>query len=167
MANNPFELNFGSNVNAPLTSSMNSISGYSPSNLNLPGADTANGLALGDNGGGWMDSITSAFGSDGLFNSDTLKGFGSIAGGIGGIMGAMNAKDQLNLMEDQFGFQKDFANRNIANQAQIINNKIVGDEQRYLQDLRGNDDNQAGYDRNQAKGAQLAQKKTVDGSAVG
>ena len=113
---------------------------------------------------GGSDSWLSGLGD--IFNSDTLKGFGSIAGGVGGIMNALNASDQLGMAEDMYGFQMDFANRNLANQAKTINNKIIGDEQRYLQDLRGNDDDNASYAKLQRQGKRNARNKTVDGSPI-
>ena len=58
-----------------------------------------------------------------------LSGWGSLLGGIGagiqGLSGLANAYMGLKnyeLAQDQFGFQKALANRNIANQAKIINN---------------------------------------------
>ena len=135
---------------------------YGAMNFDMNGVNSE----LGGGGEGWLSGLTDMFKSDGLFNSDTLKGFGSIAGGIGGIMNAMNASDQLDMAEDMYGFQMDFANRNLGNQAQVLNNKIIGDEQRYLQDLKGSDDDAASYAKLQAQGKQNAQGKTVDGSPV-
>ena len=42
--------------------------------------------------------------------------------GIGGLASAYMAHKNYNLAKKQFGFQKGLANRNLANQAKIINN---------------------------------------------
>ena len=126
--------------------------------------DSAN--TMFDSLSGFGDSITGAFAKDGILNSSNLKGIGAVAGGIGSIMGAMGARDKLKQDEDRLQFSMDLANRNIQNQGQIVNNKIIGDSQRYLQDLRGNDDGQQGYLANQAAGKANAQGKLVNVSQV-
>lgn len=149
--------------------------GGAPSNPNLTSG--AAGFDIGDllgdtdvsfldSLGGFGDSITGAFAKDGILNSSNLKGIGAVAGGIGSIMGAMGARDKLKQDEDRLQFSMDLANRNIQNQGQIVNNKIIGDSQRYLQDLRGNDDGQQGYLANQAAGKANAQGKLVNVSQV-
>jgi hypothetical protein len=73
------------------------------------------------------DSLTGG----GLFGS--LGGIGGVLSGLGqfanlglGIFSALQsskaAKEQLGLAREAFGFEKALANRNIANQAQTINN---------------------------------------------
>lgn len=56
------------------------------------------------------------------FNADTL---GAIAGGLQALTGIGNfftGLQGLNLAKKQFNFQKGLANRNLANQAKIVNN---------------------------------------------
>lgn len=63
-----------------------------------------------------------------LFNRDNaklgvgaLQGIAALLGGFGGLQQNKMAKKQLNLARDQFNFQKDFANRNYANELAAFN----------------------------------------------
>jgi len=71
-------------------------------------------------------SSNSSFGN--LFNRDNaglalgaLQGISALLGGFGGLQQNKMAKKQLNLARDQFAFQKDFANRNYANELSAFN----------------------------------------------
>ncbi len=66
-------------------------------------------------------------------NNGGFAGLGSLLSGIGqlgalgfgaysGLQQSKLAKDQLKLARDSFNFEKGLANRNLANQAQTINN---------------------------------------------
>lgn len=50
-----------------------------------------------------------------------LQGISALLGGFGGLQQNKMAKKQLNLARDQFNFQKDFANRNYANELSAFN----------------------------------------------
>lgn len=76
-------------------------------NSNL--TDTTQGLAL--------------FGQNGILGTNLMDTLGTL-GGIGsGIASYFNGQKMLGLAKDQFEFQKGLANRNLANQAKIINNQ--------------------------------------------
>lgn len=64
--------------------------------------------------GGWGD----------LFSADKMKGYGSIASGIGSAFGAWNGYNQLGLQEDMFDFNKGITETNLANQARALNNQM-------------------------------------------
>ena len=72
---------------------------------------------------GLMGNLNSFFGSD-TFKG--LQGLGELAlGGLQAYSGLQNyrlGKQALGLANQQFGFQKGLANRNLANQAKVINN---------------------------------------------
>lgn len=51
-----------------------------------------------------------------------LSGLTGLAQGAGGLLNAYTGLKSLEMAKDQFGFQKALANRNLANQAKIINN---------------------------------------------
>lgn len=51
----------------------------------------------------------------------TLQGISALLGGFGALNQNKMAKKQLNLARDQFNFQKDFANRNYANELSAFN----------------------------------------------
>jgi len=53
-----------------------------------------------------------------------IKGIGDLLGGFGSIGQALLGSKALGQAEDQFDFQKDFANRNLSNQAQTINTRL-------------------------------------------
>jgi len=72
---------------------------------------------------------SSSFG--GWFNRDNaglalgaLQGISALLGGFGGLQQNKMAKKQLNLARDQFNFQKDFANRNYANELSAFNTAL-------------------------------------------
>ena len=95
--------------------------------------------------------------------------------GLGGLAGAYTAYKGLQLAKDQFSYQKGLANRNLANQAKIINNSydnaaqvaagmIGGGSYNPATDSQGNYGmtDQAIVDRY----AQKAKDKHVDGSPI-
>ena len=64
--------------------------------------------------------------NNGLAGWANLIGAGSgILSGIAGIGGMINSFNAMDLARDQYNFQKRLANRNIANQAKIINNTYL------------------------------------------
>lgn len=112
-----------------------------------------------NNNSSWLNNV---FGGNGM--SNLISGLG-VLGGIGsGILSYINGNKMMNLANDQFDFQKALANRNLANQAKIINNQydssaqvaaaMAGSGGRTSQDtIRRYEDN--------------ARKKYVNGSWIG
>lgn len=98
--------------------------------------------------------------------------WGAIAGGLQGLSGLASAYTgykNYQLAKDQFNFQKGLANRNLANQAKIINNTYDNAAQVAAGMIGGRDSSgnygftdQAIVDRYAAN----ARKKHVDGSAI-
>lgn len=114
---------------------------------------------LGNNGGG-------LFG----LSAGTLGALGGVAQGLAGLASAYTGFKAYQSAQDQFNFQKKLANRNLANQAKIINNSYdnAGQVAAGLiggQDAQGNFGmtDQAVVDRY----ARKAKEKHVDGSAIG
>lgn len=69
-----------------------------------------------------LDLTNPAGGGSDLFKS--LSGFGDLAQGAASLFGAYNAFQSLKQAKEQFGFQKDVTNRNLANQATITNDAL-------------------------------------------
>lgn len=95
--------------------------------------------------------------------------------GLGGLAGAYTAYKGLQLAKDQFRYQKGLANRNLANQAKVINNSYDNAAQVAAGMIGGGSynpatDSQGNYGMtDQAvvdKYAQKAKEKYVDGSPV-
>ena len=95
--------------------------------------------------------------------------------GLGGLASAYTAYKGLQLAKDQFNYQKGLANRNLANQAKIINNSYDNAAQVAAGMIGGGSynpatDSQGNYGMtDQAiidKYAQKAKEKHVDGSPV-
>lgn len=108
-----------------------------------------------------------------LSNTDWGGVLGAGAGilqGIAGLRQAQIAEEQLDLANKQFGFQRGLANRNIANQAQMINNQYDSAAQIAAGMIGGrNADGTYGL-TDQAivnQYAQNARNRHVDGSAIG
>lgn len=85
-------------------------------------ANSIGNLNLNGNGS-WLNNL---FGSN---NGGIMGGLSQLGGLASGLMQAYSGFQQLglankalNLAKQQFGFQKALANRNLANQAKIINN---------------------------------------------
>ena len=55
-------------------------------------------------------------------NTDTLSAIGTGLEGLSGLANAYMGYKNFNLAKDMFNYQKALANRNLANQAKIINN---------------------------------------------
>lgn len=58
----------------------------------------------------------------GFTAGNVLGGLSGLLQGAGGLLNAYTGLKSLEMAKDQFGFQKALANRNLANQAKIINN---------------------------------------------
>ena len=120
------------------------------------------------------------FGNNNSNNSkDSIAGYiGAGAGvlqGIGGLASAYMAHKNYKLAKKQFGFQKGLANRNLANQAKVINNSYDNAAQVAAGMIGGGSynpatDSQGSYgmvDQNTVdKYAQKAKEKYVDGSPI-
>lgn len=107
--------------------------------------------------------------SDFGWNNKTL---GTVFGGVQALTGLANAYlgyKNYQLAKQQFGFQKGLANRNLANQAKIINNAYDNAAQ-VAAGMVGSRDSYGNYGMtNQAivdKYAAKAKEKHVDGSAI-
>lgn len=101
-------------------------------------ADTNQMVSYGDNGsGGWFSNLFGGNNSTGTgmgagagdggfgwggFASKMFSAGSGILQGLAGLKQAQIAEEQLGLAKKQFNFQKGLARRNLANQAQIINN---------------------------------------------
>lgn len=121
------------------------------------------GLPGGDSGG-------SIFGEKGFgFNSGTANVAGNILGGITDLAGLYFGNKKLKLAKDQLATNTAFGNRNIANQAKVINNTL---EARYRAALAAQGVNPetggtgSGGTQRESVDSYLARSK-VDGSAVG
>jgi len=73
--------------------------------------------ALSNYGGGGDTSTGIDWGS--------LQGWGQLLGGLGEIGSAYMGYKNYGLAKDQFKFNKQFANRNIANQATVVNEQLA------------------------------------------
>lgn len=106
----------------------------------------------------------------GLNFSDILSAGTGILQGLAGLRQAQIAEKQLGLAKQQFGFQKGLANRNIANQAKMINNQYDNAAQ-VAAGMIGSSNADGTYGTtDQAtinQYANNAKTKHVDGSAVG
>ena len=127
-------------------------------NLNLDNGNWWNGL-LGGGAGGMLGGLSS---------------LGSLATGImQGLAGFQQmglANRALSLAKQQFGFQKALANRNLANQAKIINNTYDNAAQ-VAAGMVGGKDSSGRYGFTSptlvADYANKAKQQHVDGSAIG
>lgn len=107
---------------------------------------------------------------DGFGFGDMLSAGAGILQGLAGLRQAQIAEQQLGLAKKQFGFQKGLANRNIANQARMINNQYDSSAQVAAGMIGGVDAN-GNYGMTDpsvvARYSQAARDKHVDGSAIG
>jgi hypothetical protein len=86
------------------------------------GSQDAMGVGSGT---GLPDSLANWGAKPGGFDwGNAMNTFNTGAQGLLGLAGAYNAYKQMGLMEDQFNFQKNLANTNLANQAAITNQKL-------------------------------------------
>ena len=144
------------------------------------GIDDSNGMFGSFNGYGGADSMygdiantdvpTPSTSSSGFgFNTGT---FGAVASGLQGLSGLAQAfvgMKNYELAQQQFKYQKGLANRNLANQAKIINNTYDNAAQ-VAAGMIGGKDVSGNYGfTNQAivdDYAKKAKEKHVDGSAI-
>lgn len=161
------------------------LSNFSPISGSANSFQDAMAQGLNANTMGFNPTVT-GLGQQGMQGMQNAGGgMGGLAGylgagagllqGIGGLANAFMAAKGLELAEEQFGFQKGLANRNLANQSKIINNAydnaaqvaagMIGggsyDPKTDTQGSYGQVD-QATVDRYAAK----AREKHVDGSPV-
>lgn len=116
-----------------------------------------------------MDATTNANNGFLGLGSDTWAGIGAGIQGLSGLANAYLGYKNYQLAQDQFKFQKGLANRNLANQAKIINNTYDNAAQVAAGMIGGKDAqgnygvvNQSTVDRY----ANKAKEKHVDGSPI-
>lgn len=114
------------------------------------------------NNGGFLNTLKEGVG--------TLGGIGNIMQGLAGIGNMFNAYKQYGLAKRKFAFEKAAANRNVANQAKIINNTYDNAAQ-VAAGMIGGKDSEGNYgyvDQGLVNAyAQKAKDKHVDGSKLG
>jgi len=93
--------------------------------------------------------------------SDAMGNFSMGAQGVMGLANAYNAWQQTGLMKDQLGFQKNMANRNIANSAATTNRMLDDRSSMAAQMTSGAD-----YGTPEYLAAKGKLQTTVDGSPV-
>lgn len=105
--------------------------------------------------------------STGSTGADYLKGGAAAVQGLAGLAGAYIGYQQLKLAKEQFKFAKAEANRNIHNQAKIINNQIDSAANITSQLNRKEGMTLADYKADRDRIQQEANKSKVDGSKIG
>lgn len=95
-------------------------------------------------------------------NTGTLGALGTGIQGLGGLASIYFGNKQLGLAEDQYETNKAFGNRNLANQAQTVNNSL---EARYRAALAAKGQGTQGT-QSESLQSYLDRSK-VDGSAIG
>lgn len=99
----------------------------------------------------------------------TWGGIGALAQGLAGLGSALTSYQNYKLAKKQFGFEKAMANRNLANQAKIINNTYNNAAQVAAGMIGGRDSNgNYGYTDPSVvrQYEENAKKQHVDGSAI-
>jgi len=76
------------------------------------------------NTGGLQSTVNEGYGAQGAGGGFGLGDALGVAQGLGALGSAYTAYKGLGLAEDQFGFEKALANRNLANQGQLINTQL-------------------------------------------
>lgn len=129
--------------------------------------DTYNNF--GNTNNGLANYSSNDKGTDIGWNTETLAG---IAGGLQALSGLANAYmsyKNYGLAKDQFNFQKGLANRNLANQAKVINNAYDNAAQ-VAAGMIGGRDSSGNYGMTSTdivnKYSNKAKEQHVDGSAV-
>ena len=126
-----------------------------------------------------FNGMTGTLGDQSLTLGTQGSNWGDVAGmvgagagvlqGLGGLASAYTAYKGLQLAKDQFKYQKGLANRNLANQAKVINNSYDNAAQ-VAAGMIGGKDVSGNYGfTNQAivdDYAKKAKEKHVDGSAI-
>ena len=154
------------------------LASYLPTNYfyNSLGTSTASDLLnpkkLAGNGFVGINSAGNNGSGSGGFFAD-IGGLGGVAGilqGLSGLAGAYSAYKGLGLAKEQFAFEKGLANRNLANQAKIINTGYDNAAQ-VAAGMIGGQDAQGNYGFTDPaiveRYAQAAKDKYVDGSPIG
>jgi len=98
---------------------LSGLGGQTGALSNLPFSPNGAGSTVVGGAGGGFDINSFLFGG-----KDQSGALGLGFDFLSGIAEFGLLKDQLNLAEDQFDFQKGFANRNIVNQAKTVNNSL-------------------------------------------
>ena len=126
-----------------------------------------NGKALSDFGFSNDSGILGGNTMSGLMGLGQLAGMGLQA--YGGLQNYKLGKQALGLAKKQFNFQKDLANRNLANQAKTINNAYDNAGQVAAGMIGGTDSaGNFGFTSQDVvdKYSERAKEKHVDGSAI-
>ena len=116
-------LNYGNNFSPDYDTGMGGMdSNFTPSTFQQLGTPMPQGVGdvPGQQGGFWSNLLKK--GGEGDYGS--LEGWGNILGGVGDVAGAYMAYKNYGLATDQFDFQKQVTNRNMANQSIIANAKM-------------------------------------------
>ena len=146
------------------------LKSYTSNNINSGDFwDFNNNFGNMNNGLANYNSDSNSNGTDIGWNTETLAG---IAGGLQALSGLANAYmgyKNYGLAKDQFNFQKGLANRNLANQAKVINNAYDNAAQ-VAAGMIGGRDNSGNYGMTSAdivnKYSNKAKEQHVDGSAI-
>lgn len=155
--------------NANYTSPNYGLKSYTSNNINSGDFwDTYNNLGNVNNGlANYNSSNNNGTGIG--WNTQTLAG---IAGGLQALSGLANAYmsyKNYGLAKDQFNFQKGLANRNLANQAKVINNAYDNAAQ-VAAGMIGGKDSSGNYGMTSTdiinKYSNKAKEQHVDGSVV-
>lgn len=83
--------------------------------------DTISQYGMGANDGGTFGGL---FSDSGLLSKDNLSAGGDLMGMATGAMGMYNSYKDRGMMEDMIDYGKDTANRNLSNQAILINDRL-------------------------------------------
>ena len=146
------------------------LKSYTSNNINSGDFwDFNNNFGNMNNGLANYNSDSNSNGTDIGWNTQTLAG---IAGGLEALSGLANAYmgyKNYGLAKDQFNYQKGLANRNLANQAKVINNAYDNAAQ-VAAGMIGGRDSSGNYGMTSTdivnKYSNKAKEQHVDGSAI-
>lgn len=131
---NGFDLNWGNTPGDPMSNTGfggGGMTGLEDGSLGTPQTFGQMGMAMptqgvteaaGDAGGNFLTNLLSK-GKNGDFGS--MQGWGTALGGLGDIGNAYMAYKNYGLAKDQFAFNKELTNRNMANQAALTNQRMA------------------------------------------